>query len=34
LSPPATISLPIKLLMFVIIDGWALIIEGIIGGSR
>jgi flagellar biosynthetic protein FliP len=32
--PPATISLPIKLLMFVIIDGWALVIEGVIGGFR
>lgn len=30
--PPATISLPIKLLMFVIIDGWSLIIEGVLGG--
>lgn len=30
--PPSTISLPIKLLMFVVIDGWALIIEGVIGG--
>ncbi|MBC7768236.1 MAG: flagellar type III secretion system pore protein FliP [Phycisphaerales bacterium] len=32
--PPATISLPIKLLMFVIIDGWALIIEGVVGSFR
>lgn len=32
--PPATISLPIKLLMFVIIDGWALVIEGVVGGFR
>ncbi|MET0183799.1 MAG: flagellar type III secretion system pore protein FliP [Caulobacterales bacterium] len=32
--PPATISLPIKLLMFVLIDGWALIIQGVIGGFR
>lgn len=30
--PPATISLPIKLLMFVVIDGWALVIEGLVGG--
>lgn len=29
--PPATISLPIKLLMFVLIDGWRLIIEGVLG---
>ena len=32
--PPATISLPIKLLMFVMIDGWALILEGVIGSFR
>jgi flagellar biosynthesis protein FliP len=30
--PPATISLPIKILMFVLIDGWALVIQGVIGG--
>lgn len=30
--PPSTISLPIKLLMFVVIDGWALVIEGVLGG--
>lgn len=30
--PPSTISLPIKLLMFVVIDGWALIIQGVVGG--
>ena len=30
--PPATISLPIKILMFVLIDGWSLIIQGVLGG--
>jgi flagellar biosynthetic protein FliP len=29
--PPATISLPLKILMFVLVDGWALILEGLIG---
>jgi flagellar biosynthetic protein FliP len=29
--PPTTISLPLKILMFVLIDGWALILEGLIG---
>lgn len=29
--PPATISLPIKVLMFVLIDGWSLILEGLLG---
>jgi flagellar biosynthesis protein FliP len=32
--PPATISLPLKILMFVLIDGWGLIIEGVLGGFR
>ncbi|MEQ1809130.1 MAG: flagellar type III secretion system pore protein FliP [Terricaulis sp.] len=30
--PPATISLPIKILMFILIDGWALVIQGVVGG--
>jgi flagellar biosynthetic protein FliP len=29
--PPTTISLPIKLLMFVLIDGWRLVLEGVLG---
>jgi len=29
--PPATISLPIKILMFVLIDGWKLVLEGVLG---
>lgn len=29
--PPTTISLPIKLLMFVLIDGWSLVIMGVMG---
>ena len=32
--PPATISLPIKILMFVLIDGWALIIQGVVSGFK
>ncbi len=32
--PPATLSLPIKLLMFVLIDGWSLILQGVLGGFR
>jgi len=32
--PPATISLPIKLLMFVLIDGWSLILQGVLGSFR
>ena len=32
--PPTTISLPIKLLMFVLIDGWKLILEGLLGSFR
>jgi flagellar biosynthesis protein FliP len=29
--PPSTLSLPIKVLMFVLIDGWSLILEGVLG---
>jgi flagellar biosynthetic protein FliP len=29
--PPATISLPVKILMFVLIDGWNLVIRALIG---
>lgn len=32
--PPTTISLPIKLLMFVLVDGWSLIILGVLGSFR
>lgn len=29
--PPSTLSLPIKVLMFVLIDGWSLVLRGVIG---
>ncbi|WP_379549918.1 flagellar type III secretion system pore protein FliP [Erythrobacter sp. W53] len=29
--PPQTISLPIKVLMFILIDGWSLVMEGLLG---
>lgn len=32
--PPATISLPLKILMFVLIDGWGLVMRGVLGGFR
>lgn len=32
--PPSTISLPIKILMFILIDGWGLILEGVLGSFR
>ena len=28
--PPATLSLPIKVLMFVLIDGWSMILGGVV----
>jgi len=28
--PPATISMPLKLLLFVLVDGWALIVRSLI----
>lgn len=32
--PPTTITLPIKVLMFVLIDGWSLVLEGVLGSFR
>ncbi len=32
--PPATLSLPIKVLMFVLIDGWSLVLQGVLGSFR
>lgn len=32
--PPSTLSLPIKVMMFVLIDGWSLILEGVVGSVR
>lgn len=32
--PPSTLSLPLKVLMFVLIDGWTLILEGVVGSFR
>lgn len=32
--PPATLSLPIKVLMFVLIDGWSLILQGVASSFR
>ncbi|MDF3836818.1 flagellar type III secretion system pore protein FliP [Cupriavidus basilensis] len=32
--PPATIALPLKILMFVLIDGWSLVLRGLLGSFR
>jgi flagellar biosynthesis protein FliP len=32
--PPATISLPLKILMFVLIDGWSLVLQGVVGSFK
>jgi flagellar biosynthetic protein FliP len=32
--PPSTLSLPLKVLMFVLIDGWSLVVEGVVGSFR
>jgi flagellar biosynthesis protein FliP len=32
--PPSTISLPLKVLMFVLIDGWGLVVHGTLGSFR
>lgn len=31
MMPPTTISLPIKILMFVLVDGWSLIVKALVG---
>jgi flagellar biosynthetic protein FliP len=32
--PPAMISLPFKLLLFVLVDGWSLLVQGLVAGFR
>jgi flagellar biosynthetic protein FliP len=32
--PPMMISLPLKLLMFVLIDGWNLVVKALLGSFR
>jgi flagellar biosynthetic protein FliP len=31
MMPPTTISLPLKILMFVIVDGWSLVLRALVG---
>jgi flagellar biosynthetic protein FliP len=30
MMPPMTISLPLKLLLFVLVDGWSLIVQSLV----
>ncbi len=32
--PPTTISLPLKVLMFILVDGWALLLQALVGSFR
>jgi len=32
--PPVTISLPFKILLFVLVDGWGLVIQTMVTGFR
>ncbi len=32
--PPSTLSLPLKVLMFVLINGWSLVLEGVVGSFK
>ena len=34
MMPPTTISLPLKILMFVLIDGWSLLLKALVGSFR
>lgn len=31
MMPPTTVALPIKILMFILVDGWSLILKGLVG---
>jgi len=30
MMPPATISMPLKLLLFVLVDGWSLVVQSLV----
>jgi len=34
MMPPATVALPLKILLFVLIDGWALVLRAIVGSYQ
>lgn len=34
MMPPATVALPLKILVFVLIDGWSLLLKGLVGSFR
>jgi flagellar biosynthetic protein FliP len=34
MMPPTTISLPLKILMFVLVDGWSLLLKALVGSFR
>ncbi|HVE53977.1 MAG TPA: flagellar biosynthetic protein FliP, partial [Ramlibacter sp.] len=34
MMPPTTISLPLKILMFVLIDGWSLLLKALVGSFQ
>jgi flagellar biosynthetic protein FliP len=31
MMPPTTVALPLKVLMFVLVDGWSLILKALVG---
>jgi hypothetical protein len=34
MMPPTTVSLPLKILMFVLVDGWSLLLKALVGSFR
>lgn len=34
MMPPTTVSLPLKILMFVLVDGWAVVLKALVGSFR
>jgi flagellar biosynthetic protein FliP len=31
MMPPTTVALPLKILMFILVDGWALVLKALVG---
>ena len=34
MMPPMAVSLPLKILMFILVDGWTLILKALVGSFR
>ncbi|RYY95982.1 MAG: flagellar biosynthetic protein FliP, partial [Comamonadaceae bacterium] len=34
MMPPTTVALPLKILMFILVDGWSLVLKALVGSFR